>query len=72
MAQNLLVLVQVESTAAVNCVRDILEVEEVDGVFVGPLDLSASLGRMGEVDCEEVCAMLLWSMAALDRAFLQH
>ena len=49
-----LVLVQAESKEAVNNLPGILQVEGVDGIFVGPLDLSASAGRIGAVDCDEV------------------
>ncbi|MEO0484318.1 MAG: HpcH/HpaI aldolase/citrate lyase family protein [Pseudomonadota bacterium] len=38
------VIVQVESQAAVAALDDILGVEGVDGVFVGPADLSADMG----------------------------
>jgi 2-keto-3-deoxy-L-rhamnonate aldolase RhmA len=46
----LAVLVQIESAAAVAQIDDILAVPGVDGVFVGPHDLSASLGHLGELE----------------------
>jgi len=47
---DLLVLCQIETPAAVEGVSQILDVNGVDGIFVGPMDLSASLGHMGEVN----------------------
>ena len=41
-------LVQVESVAGLTHLDDILAVEGVDGVFIGPADLSASLGHLGQ------------------------
>jgi 4-hydroxy-2-oxoheptanedioate aldolase len=41
------VLVQVETSAAIDQIEAIAEVDGVDGVFVGPSDLSASMGHIG-------------------------
>src|SRR6202165_5141810 len=41
------VLVQVETRAALNALDALAEVEGVDGVFIGPSDLAASLGHLG-------------------------
>jgi 2-dehydro-3-deoxyglucarate aldolase len=40
-------IVQIESAAALAAVEDIAAVEGVDALFVGPADLSASLGQLG-------------------------
>ena len=40
-------LAQVETGRAVEALPGILEVEGIDGIFVGPSDLSASLGHIG-------------------------
>lgn len=42
--ESLCLLVQVESKVALENLDAILEVEGIDGVFIGPADLSASLG----------------------------
>jgi 4-hydroxy-2-oxoheptanedioate aldolase len=42
------VLVQLETRASVDALEDIAAVDGVDGVFIGPSDLSASLGFLGE------------------------
>ncbi|MBD4543693.1 2-keto-3-deoxy-L-rhamnonate aldolase, partial [Xanthomonas citri pv. citri] len=41
---ELCLLIQVESRTALENLDAILEVDGIDGVFIGPADLSASLG----------------------------
>ena len=41
------VLVQVETREALDQIEAIAQVDGVDGVFIGPSDLSASLGHLG-------------------------
>ena len=43
--EDLLLLVQVESAAGVEAIPEIARVDGVDGIFLGPYDLSASLGK---------------------------
>lgn len=45
--EEILLLVQIETQEAVKNIDDILSVEGVDAFFIGPLDLSASLGYIG-------------------------
>ena len=47
-ASEICVLVQVETRAALNRLEEIASVEGVDGIFIGPSDLSASLGYLGQ------------------------
>jgi 4-hydroxy-2-oxoheptanedioate aldolase len=47
-------LVQVETRAALERLEEIAAVDGVDGVFIGPADLAASLGFLGNAQCEEV------------------
>ena len=42
------VLVQLETRASVDALEEIAAVDGVDGVFIGPSDLSASLGFLGQ------------------------
>ncbi len=44
---NISVVVQIEDQAGVDNINDILSVDGVDGVFIGPSDLAASLGFLG-------------------------
>jgi 2-dehydro-3-deoxyglucarate aldolase len=48
------VIVQAEHRDAVAQIHEIVRVDGVDGVLIGPYDLSASLGRPGAVDHPEV------------------
>ena len=47
--EDVLVVVQAEHALAVENIEEIVRVEGVDAVLLGPYDLSASLGKMGEV-----------------------
>ncbi len=47
-------LLQVESVEGLAALDDILAVEGVDGVFVGPADLAADMGFLGQPGAEEV------------------
>jgi len=53
-----LVVLQVESAEAVEQLPKILEVEDVDVVFIGPNDLSNSLGCAGQLDHPKVKPVL--------------
>lgn len=45
---ELCLLVQIETRAALSQLEDIATVEGVDGVFIGPSDLAADLGHLGQ------------------------
>jgi len=47
--QEVAVVIQVESAAAVRDIKAIVQVPGIDALLIGPYDLSASLGRMGQV-----------------------
>lgn len=48
------VLVQIETPRGVDALEDILAVDGVDGAFIGPADLSASMGYLGQPEHPEV------------------
>ena len=48
--RDALVIVQIEHVDAVANIDEILSVEGVDGTFIGPYDLSSSMGIPGELD----------------------
>ena len=52
------VIVQAETRAAIENLDDILAVEGVDCVFIGPADLSADMGYLGNPGAEEVQAVI--------------
>jgi len=56
--QQIAVIVQAEHIDAVNNIDQIARVEGLDAVLVGPYDLSASLGRIGQVDHPEVVSAI--------------
>ena len=53
---NIAVVVQIESRAAVDAVDQIAAVPGVDGLFIGPSDLAAGFGHRGHPEHEEVQA----------------
>lgn len=55
---ELCLLIQVESKTALDNLDDILNVEGIDGVFIGPADLSASLGYPDNAGHPEVQRMI--------------
>lgn len=56
--------VQIESAAAVANVERIVETEGVDAIFVGPSDLAASMGHLGQQSHPEVVDGVLRSITA--------
>ena len=48
------VILQAESRAAIDNIEDIVKVPGLDAILIGPYDLSASLGKIGEVNHPEV------------------
>lgn len=62
------VLVQIETRAAVEAIDEIVGTPGVDGVFVGPNDLAASLGFLGNPQNEEVQRTIGRVLEACQRA----
>ncbi|WP_174522123.1 aldolase/citrate lyase family protein [Arthrobacter luteolus] len=54
--ETVTLLVQVETAAAVANMAEIAATDGVDGVFIGPSDLAASMGHLGQQDHPEVVA----------------
>lgn len=52
--EKLFIICQIETAEALENLNEILAVEGVDMLFVGPSDLSGSLGHAGQVDHPEV------------------
>lgn len=48
--------VQIETVEAVKNLDDILDVRGIDGIFIGPSDLAASMGLLGQQDHPDVVA----------------
>jgi len=48
--ERVAVIVQAEHVRAVENIESIVKVEGIDAIFLGPYDLAASLGKMGQID----------------------
>jgi 4-hydroxy-2-oxoheptanedioate aldolase len=57
-ARELCVLVQVETRLGVENIEAIAAVEGIDGIFIGPGDLSAAMGHLGQTEHPEVLAAI--------------
>ena len=62
------VIVQAEHVKAVENIESIVQVDGVDAVLIGPYDLSASYGRMGQVDHPDVTGGIDHVVAACQKA----
>ncbi|WP_322994810.1 aldolase/citrate lyase family protein [Castellaniella sp.] len=61
-------IVQAESHAALASLDEILTVDGVDAVFIGPSDLAASMGHIGQPDHPEVRAAVLDAIGRVSRS----
>jgi 2-dehydro-3-deoxyglucarate aldolase/4-hydroxy-2-oxoheptanedioate aldolase len=64
-ATELCVIVQIETAAALDELEAIAAVPGVDSVFIGPGDLAASMGHLGNIQHPEVLAKLEWAATTL-------
>jgi len=62
------VMVQIESRKGVEAVAEIAKVEGIDGIFVGPSDLAAGFGHLGNANHPEVQAAMAQIIAAAKAA----
>lgn len=66
--ERIAVLVQVETRAGLDAIDAIARVDGVDGVFIGPADLAADLGHLGEPAHPDVQAAIDRAIAAAGKA----
>lgn len=59
-------LVQVENVKGIDNLDDILAVDGIDGVFIGPADLAADMGHMGNALHPDVQAAIMGALAKID------
>lgn len=55
---NLVIMLQIETEASIAGIPEIAKVEGIDCLFIGPTDLSASIGKPMQYDDPEVKALL--------------
>jgi len=65
--EEICVLVQVETREGLDNIESICAVDGVDGVFIGPADLHASLGHTGETANPEVVPLMEEAMRRIRR-----
>lgn len=66
--EDICVLVQVETAAAVHEIEAIAGVPGVDGIFIGPSDLAADLGHLGNPNHPDVQAAIARAVARIRAA----
>ena len=52
--EGLVIIAQIEHIDAVNNISGILEVDGIDGAFIGPYDMSGSMGYPGDFEREDI------------------
>ena len=61
-------IIQIEHIDAVRDLKRIVTIEEIDAYIIGPMDLSASVGKLGKLDDPEVCGLIDEIIAAVHEA----
>ena len=67
-ADDICVLVQVETREALDQIEAIAAVDGVDGIFIGPADLHASFGKVGERAHADVVPIIEKAMQRIKKA----
>ncbi|WP_323777553.1 HpcH/HpaI aldolase/citrate lyase family protein [Leisingera sp.] len=68
--QEVCLLVQVENRAGIDALDEILQVEGIDGVFIGPADLSTDMGHQGNSAHPDVRAVIADAISRIRAAGL--
>jgi len=66
--QHVSLFVQIETAAGVEAAAEIAAVDGIDGVFVGPSDLAASMGLLGQQAHPDVVSAVQWVFRAVQDA----
>jgi len=56
--EDIMRVIQIEHIDAVRDLKRIVTIDEIDAFIIGPMDLSASIGKMGKIDDPEVQSLL--------------
>ncbi|WP_457610200.1 HpcH/HpaI aldolase family protein [Lutibacter sp.] len=57
-ADDIQLIIQIEHIDAVNNLEEIISLDEIDGTFIGPYDLSGSMGKPGKYNDDDVKEVL--------------
>ena len=57
-ADNIKLIVQIEHIDAINNLEEILSLDGIDGTFIGPYDLSGSMGKPGKYNDDDVKSVI--------------
>ena len=66
--EEIVVLVQAETLKAVSDIEAIAQVEGIDGIFIGPADLAADLGHIGNTQHPDVQSAIIAAGERIKRA----
>lgn len=66
--EQICIMVQAETRQAMNNISAIAAVDGIDGVFIGPSDLSADMGYLGKPEAPEVVALIEAGIRAIRAA----
>lgn len=66
--EQICLLVQAETRTALDNIEEIAAVDGVDGIFIGPADLAASMGHAGDTSHPEVKAAVLDGIRRIRKA----
>lgn len=65
---NLIIMCQIETKQAVDNIEEIAAVEGVDMLFIGPYDLSGSIGKLGQFDDPEVIELFELAVSKIKKS----
>jgi 4-hydroxy-2-oxoheptanedioate aldolase len=66
--ERVMIIAQIESAAALENIEEIAATEGIDALFIGPADLAASLGHLGNPQHDEVQTAIKRAKSAINRA----
>lgn len=66
--EQICLLLQVESTQGITALTDILSVDGVDGVFLGPSDLAADMGYVGQANHPTVREVIFNALTTIEKS----
>jgi 4-hydroxy-2-oxoheptanedioate aldolase len=66
--KELCVLIQCETKEAIKNIPEIAKVDGIDGIFIGPSDLSGSIGKIGQFEDQEVQDLIHEGLALATQA----